>query len=1027
MSSFKAYIDVRDYDTQYDPDEVDAGEFNAKSEIRLLPGEAIISSAEQVLKFATLSERQGLSGALFVTNFKISFVTADKSSFRLVDRSVRNKILDECDICLANVDTVYHVQDSNNRKKKLPPAGNIHTKIQSIEIHCKDFRVHTFSFKFTPKPQEKAVVNIVNALLHHSFPLKPQLLFVFDYRGPVSKVDGTPLFLVASDWHHEIKRLGCDKKWRISHVNENFMMSRSLPETFVVPGQLLDEQIYKASHHFKDNRVPVWSWSLPDGCAVVRSAGIHPGITDSRAMAVMLDVIRSTHPLKKFPHIVDLDSLLPNLKDIQQSYMKLKDLCVSDTTTQFWEQDVRYFSLLENTKWLSTVATCLSISKELALFVYQSQSIVFLQEQDGRDLSCLVSSLIQIILDSHYRTTSGFQSLIQKEWIAMGHPFCDRLHHTSRLENEECPLFLLFLDCVWQMLQQFPSSFQFTETYLTSLWDAAHLTVFDTFLFNCSRDLWLANKDTQKPLPPRSVWDWKRLYADEEKALFENPLYAVKNAKKKSKTNTKDLTNRPKSEFRQSSDDEDFDLFDKSSKSAPKKKSMSHVLSDSALNHKKPACQVLPVKADIYALNLWNYCYLRWNPLVQIFGGGSPVVYMERCQLVKDIVSLHNKVLRLSDETQSPLGSVEGLAFSLLPRAANPKLELTSAYPYSPGNTPTMFDQQHLRYNPLKDQWILVSPHRLQRPWMGQTEEPSEQGHNNFDVNNPLRPGAVRGNGKTNPLYEHTYVFDNDFPALLETNPGPGPGLATDSSEHPLLKCASARGICRVMCFHPLSSMTLPLMTLKEIIHVIDKWADQMKDLGEKYTWVQIFENRGDVMGCSNPHPHCQIWASSFLPDEPRIKDKMQLEYYRKHGRPLLLDYIEIELKKKDRIVAENEHWLILVPYWATWPFETMLLPKRHVLRLQDLKREEKESLAAAMKLLLTKYDNLFQVSFPYSMGWHGAPTGDYFEEDNQHWQLHALYFPPLLRSANVKKFMVGYEMLAQVQRDLTPETVRCC
>ncbi|CAH1797450.1 unnamed protein product [Owenia fusiformis] len=325
-------------------------------------------------------------------------------------------------------------------------------------------------------------------------------------------------------------------------------------------------------------------------------------------------------------------------------------------------------------------------------------------------------------------------------------------------------------------------------------------------------------------------------------------------------------------------------------------------------------------------------------------------------------------------------------------------------------------EHQHNRYNPLKDEWVLVSPHRMKRPWSGQVEKPPIENIPRHDPKNPLCPGNTRPNGKVNPNYESTFTFDNDFPALLQEGPAPGP------SDHPLFKASPANGTCQVVCFHPWSDITLPLMSIKEIRTVIDKWAELMVDLGKKYTWVQIFENRGAIMGCSNPHPHCQVWASSFLPNEPRVKDRTQREYYTKHGTPMLVEYAKMEVQKKDRIVLANADWLCVVPYWAVWPYETLVLPLRHILRLQDLTDDEKNSLADIMKRLLTKYDNMFQVSFPYSMGWHGAPTGEHYNEDQSHWQLHAMYYPPLLRSATVKKFMVGYEMLATSQRDLTAE-----
>uniref|UniRef100_A0AAY5EBF1 Galactose-1-phosphate uridylyltransferase n=1 Tax=Electrophorus electricus TaxID=8005 RepID=A0AAY5EBF1_ELEEL len=320
-------------------------------------------------------------------------------------------------------------------------------------------------------------------------------------------------------------------------------------------------------------------------------------------------------------------------------------------------------------------------------------------------------------------------------------------------------------------------------------------------------------------------------------------------------------------------------------------------------------------------------------------------------------------------------------------------------------------EHQHLRYNPLRDSWVLVSAHRMKRPWKGQVEKPPEENIPRHDPNNPLCPLSTRANGEVNPEYDSTFLFDNDFPALQPDAPDPG---------------KSSRFYCsnKVMCFHPWSDITLPLMQPGEIRKVIDKWAELIEELGSTYPWVQIFENRGAMMGCSNPHPHCQIWASSFLPNEPALAERCQREYLRKHGEAMLLRYARMEAQAQERVVVENEHWLVVVPYWATWPFQTLLLPRRHVLRFPDLTSQERDSLASIMKRLLTKYDNLFEVSFPYSMGWHGAPTGTHLEEDMNHWQLHAHYYPPLLRSATVRKFMVGYEMLAQEQRDLTPEQV---
>ncbi len=319
----------------------------------------------------------------------------------------------------------------------------------------------------------------------------------------------------------------------------------------------------------------------------------------------------------------------------------------------------------------------------------------------------------------------------------------------------------------------------------------------------------------------------------------------------------------------------------------------------------------------------------------------------------------------------------------------------------------------HRRYNPLTGEWVLISPHRTRRPWQGKQERPPAADRPEYDPNCYLCPGNTRASGDKNPDYSSTYVFTNDFSALLPDVPEAPPAV------HQLLKTESVQGTSRVICFSPRHDLTLPEMSLPDIGKVIDLWAEQIQELGQTYRWVQVFENKGEIMGCSNPHPHGQIWAGSALPNEVYAEDRQQRAYYDENDSIMLMDYLQLETTQAERIVVENEHWLVVVPYWAIWPFETLLLPRRHVLRLPDLTVAERESLARILKRLLTRYDNVFEVSFPYSMGWHGAPMDD---DDYDHWQLHAHFYPPLLRSATVKKFMVGYEMLAEAQRDLTAE-----
>ncbi len=319
----------------------------------------------------------------------------------------------------------------------------------------------------------------------------------------------------------------------------------------------------------------------------------------------------------------------------------------------------------------------------------------------------------------------------------------------------------------------------------------------------------------------------------------------------------------------------------------------------------------------------------------------------------------------------------------------------------------------HRRYNPLTSEWVLVSPQRTRRPWQGESEKSGRETRPAYDPDCYLCPGNQRANGVVNPDYSKIHVFENDFPALLPETPG------ANSEEKAFFKTRNVRGVSRVLCFSPRHDVTLTEMTAGEIRTVVDAWADQTTELGKRYQWVQVFENKGAMMGCSNPHPHCQIWAVDCLPNEPMKEERSQKDYLNETGENLLVSYLEAERNHGERVVMENDHWAVVVPFWAIWPFETMLLPKRHVLRLPDLTEAERDALADILKRHLGAYDRLFDISFPYTMGWHGAP---FIQGDMDHWQLHAHFYPPLLRSATVRKFMVGYEMLGEAQRDITAE-----
>ena len=318
--------------------------------------------------------------------------------------------------------------------------------------------------------------------------------------------------------------------------------------------------------------------------------------------------------------------------------------------------------------------------------------------------------------------------------------------------------------------------------------------------------------------------------------------------------------------------------------------------------------------------------------------------------------------------------------------------------------------EPHRRYDPLGDEWVLVSAGRTKRPWRGRREQASAEARPAYDPDCYLCPGNVRANNERNPAYDSTFVFTNDFSALRPESP-------VDHATDGLLVAEGENGTCLVLCFSPRHDLTLAQMDTAAVRRVIDTWAELTESLGRTYPWVQVFENRGAAMGASNPHPHGQVWAAGEVPSRGVREQMTQQRHYVTSGSTLLLDYARQE-EAGPRVLTANDDWLVVVPFWAAWPYETLILPRRPVQRLPDLDDQQRDSLTEALIELLRGYDALFELPFPYSMGWHQAPFDG---TDQAYWQLHAHVYPPLLR-ADQRKFMVGYELLSELQRDITAE-----
>ncbi|XP_059174650.1 myotubularin-related protein 10-B-like isoform X2 [Physella acuta] len=700
---FKSYLnnfEMKEKGKAEEVEKVASAFFDNLHEPKKLQGERVIAGADSVLMFAPFSNRkQGISGHLFVTNFKISFVTADKSSYPDGDNNrtpQRNKLLENTDIPLTCVDNIYQVS-SGARRKKLIPGTSVTTPTKYLEIHCKDFQIHVFGFKFTPKDQNKQVTD---AVVHFSHPCKDDLLFAFEF-GHSSRFEEhqSPQFMDKEDWDREIERLQCQTMWRVCDANYGYQISNVLPEYFVTPINLLNADIIKASAQFVEKRVPTWSYTYVNGASLIRMAHILPESDFKILEEKILCAIKESSGNEKDLTIVDLGRMCPSLPDIRASLEKLKSIIMTDSAKDFYSTDSRWLTNLESSQWLQHVSACLNVSNHVVNQIIRDSETVVLKEETGSDLTCVVSCLVQLQLDPEYRTINGFQSLVQKEWVVMGHPFQKRLHLVwspePAAELEQSPLFLLFLDCVWQLLQQFPSSFAFTETYLTTLWDTVNIGLFETFLFNScwhrKKFLKEGRKMTIISLP--SAWDWKFQLGDEQLLLFNNPLYLLRTS-----YNLDHVVDSAKTALRLSGE---------------KLRENCYAL---LLGNPPPTADVFALQETILKpevtpslIKLWSQCFLRWIVPAQIVGGGNPSQYMQQCILAEEVVCLKHKLQsltqqlhELSPHQQSQNGNLmqpqsrlknprphSGLLFGSSGYQSNQKqlssVYITSSFPFSSG------------------------------------------------------------------------------------------------------------------------------------------------------------------------------------------------------------------------------------------------------------------------------------------------------------------------------------------------------
>ncbi|XP_061118473.1 myotubularin-related protein 12-like isoform X1 [Conger conger] len=691
------------------PEEIKLTEKNASrgKHPELLPGEVVFCSASPILKYTQEDlSQQGIFGTLFCTNFRISFMPNEVSLEEAEERALlfKNKLYGENDIPLTGVDLIYAGYDE---KRKLMTRGHVKKKYPpKIIIHCKDLRVFQFSLTFAEAEEAK---KIFQSIVHCS--LEPKALkcaFAFSYcekatsSPEIQRKQRTMMFNIAEDWTEEMMRTKGNCK--LIKDNENFSISQRLPQFFSIPAAVSELNL----SDFQGKGIPIWCWSHPCGCALYKMASF-PLMEDDddsqarrRYMERMLNAVGENNLYSVKTE--ELSETLPNIQEIQQSYNKFKQFFLIDGTTEFWLSDVKWFTSLESSGWLDIIRQCLHKSVEIVQCLEKENRNVLIMEEESLDLCCVISSLVQLMLDPFYRTLTGFQSLVQKEWVAGGHNFLDRCNYLLKDKELQSPVFLLFLECVWQLLQQHGPAFQFTETYLTVLSDSIHVAMFSTFLFNSPYHRVSTTKahspQTQRSqLNLPSVWDWSLQFDCAAQDLFTNPLYTDSPKQesatamgKSSSTKQQTRLSFPNSTVKQSPKKgflrEEKDSLKKRLRGmriSPWMQPMEFAQASTRQFYEAWWRQPLEANNLILpclegpAIRLWMQRYLRWIPQAQLYGGGPIAVLLKLADLTEEVRDLQAKL----DRRTCPTAASHQRA-AMLPR---PSVCPYTAFPFAPSHT----------------------------------------------------------------------------------------------------------------------------------------------------------------------------------------------------------------------------------------------------------------------------------------------------------------------------------------------------